>query len=80
MTECPITPSNADRLAQPNRPKPPVRSGPANRAKGANRQQLRLNPGQTLRWIGEATVCNLFNLPSNAPETATDKTGSALPP
>ena len=77
MNNCPITPSNADRLAQQNRPKPPARSGPANRA---NRQQPGLNPRQTLRWNGEATAFNLFNLPSNAPETATDPIGSALSP
>jgi hypothetical protein len=80
MTKCPIIPSNTDRLPPPNRPKPPVRSGPANRAKGANRQQPGLNPRQTLRWNGEATAFNLFNLPSNAPETVTDPTGIALSP
>ncbi len=80
MTKCPIIPSTADRLAPLNRPKPPVRSGPANRAKGANRQQSGLKPRQTLRWNGDATACNLFNLPSKAPETDTDPTGIALSP
>lgn len=80
MTKCPIITSNADRLAQPNRPKPLVRSVPVNRAKGANRQKSGLNPRQTLRWNAEATACNPFNLPSNVPETATEPTGSALSP
>ncbi len=77
MTKCPIIPSKTNRLVQPNRPKPLVRSGLANHA---NRQQPGLNPRQTLRWNGEATACNPFNLPSNAPETATEQTGSALSP
>ncbi len=80
MTECPFISYIADRLAQPNRPTPPVRSGPANRAKGANRQQPGLNPRQTLQSNGEATAFNLFNILSNAPETATDPTSSALSP
>ncbi len=80
MTKCPIIPSNTDRLAQPNRPKPTVRSEPESRVKGANRQQPRLNLRQTLQWNGEATAFNPFILPSNAPETATDPTGTALSP
>jgi hypothetical protein len=80
MTECPFIPSIADRLAQPNRSNPFVRSEPESRVKGANRQQPWSNPRQTLRWNGEATAFNPFNLPSNAPETATDPTGTALSP
>jgi len=77
MTECPFIQTTADRLAQPYRPKSLEHSVPAKRA---NRQQPGLNPRQTLRWNGEATAFNLFNLASNAPETATDPTGSALSP
>ena len=80
MTECPIIPSKTDRLAPPSWPKPLARSGSANREQGANRQQPGLKPRQTLRWNGDAAACNLFNLPSNAPETATDPTGSAFSP
>ena len=77
MTKRPFIPSNADRLAQPNRPKPLVRSVPAKRA---NRLRTGLNLRQTLRWSGEATAFNLFNLHSNAPKTVTNPTGSALSP
>jgi len=77
MTKCPIIPFKTDRLAQPNRPKSPVRSGPENRA---SHLQPRSNPRQPLRWNGEATACNPFNHPRNGPEAATDPTGNALSP
>ena len=77
MTECPFIPSNADRLVQPHWPKSFVRSVPAKRA---NRLRPGLNLRQTLRWNGKATAFNLFNLPSNAPETVTDPTDSTLSP
>lgn len=80
MTKRAIIPSNADRLAQPNRSNPFVRSELVSRLKGANCQQPGLNPRQTLRWNGEVTAFNTFNLPSDAPETATDPTGTALSP
>lgn len=80
MTERPFIPSIADRLAQPNRSNPFVHSEPESRVKGANRQQHGLDPRQTLRWNGKVTAFNPFNLPSNAPETATDPTGTALSP
>lgn len=80
MTKRPFIPSIVDRLAQPNRSNPFVRSEPRSRVKGANRHQPGSNPRQTHQWNGEATVLNLFSLLSNAPETVTDPTGSALSP
>lgn len=77
MTKRPFIPSIADRLAQPYRPKPLVRSVPAKRA---NRLRPGLNLRQTLRWNREATAFNPLNLPSNAPEAATDPTDSTLCP
>ncbi len=77
MTKRPLIPSNADRLAPPYRPKTLVHSVPVNRA---NRLRPGLNLRQTLRWNGEATAFNPLNLRSNAHETVTDPTGSALSP
>lgn len=80
MTKRPFIQSIVDRLAQPNRSNPFVRSEPGSRVKGANRHQPGSNPRQTLRWNGEATALNLSSLLSNAPETATEPSGSALSP
>ncbi|PUB08265.1 hypothetical protein DFP92_1413 [Yoonia sediminilitoris] len=77
MTEYPFIPSIADRLAQPNRSNPFVRSEPGSRVKGANRQQPGVNPRQTLRWKVKTTV---FNPHTNASAAASDPTGSTLFP
>ena len=77
MTGCPFISSTADRLAQPYRPKPLLRSVPAKRA---NRLRPGSSPRQSLRWNAEATAFNLINIPGNAPETVTDQTDSALSP
>ena len=77
MTECPFIPSNADRLVQPHRLTPLVRSDQRSRAKGAKRLHSALKPGQILWRNPEAAAINPH---PNASVAAKDAAHSALSP
>jgi hypothetical protein len=72
MIDCPLTPSNANRLAQLYRPTPHVRSDPGGRAKGANRKRPRPILGQTRLPNAETTT---FYLKNNASAAASNVSG-----
>lgn len=77
MTECPFIPSNANRLAQPHRRKPLVRSDLGSRVQSANRQRPRLILRQPRLRNAETVVLNLKN---NVTPEASGPTHSALSP
>jgi len=77
MIDCPFIPSNSNRLLQRHRPKPLVRSDPADRIKGTKRLRPGLNLGQTL-WRNTETAN--FNLHNNASTVVTNPAHSALSP
>lgn len=74
MTECPVTPSTTDRLAQPYRPNPFVRSEPARRTTTAIR--VKSNANALLEYMKTA----VFNPQNNASTAVTGRTDNALSP
>lgn len=63
-----------DRLAQPHRPKPLVRSDPGGRAKGASRQRPRPILAQTRLPNAETATFNLKKYASTAVTRSTEST------
>ena len=77
MIDCPFISSNANRLAQPHRQKPLVRSDPGSCVQSANRQRPRLILRQPRLRNADKGVLNLKN---NVTPAASGPTHSALSP
>ena len=74
MIACPLIPSTADRLVQPNRPNSLVLCYPADPTKLAIRQQQGFNLGQSLSWNAKTATFNLKKYAATAVTSSTDST------